>query len=315
MDMIEVKNLTKYYGSHAALKDVSFSVKKGETLGFLGPNGAGKTTTMSILTCLFPPTSGEASVAGYSVLEDPIEVKRQIGYLPENIYLYTDMTVISYLKFVAEIKGIPKKGRESAVEKVVGLTEISGVAKRSIKKLSRGYLQRVGIAQALLADPPLLIFDEPTIGLDPMQIISIRNLIKSLAGQRTIILCSHILPEVSQVCGRVIIINEGELIAVDTPANLGRRMKGQGRVIITVDGPAAEVTKTLAGVDGVTGVSKHETSPSGTTYHIQSVDDRDVRPSLAQAVVQKNFKLTELRSQDVTLEDIFIKLVTDETEA
>jgi ABC-2 type transport system ATP-binding protein len=315
MDMIEVKNLTKYYGSHAALKDVSFSVKKGETLGFLGPNGAGKTTTMSILTCLFPPTSGEASVAGYSVLEDPIEVKRQIGYLPENIYLYTDMTVISYLKFVAEIKGIPKKGRESAVEKVVGLTEISGVAKRSIKKLSRGYLQRVGIAQALLADPPLLIFDEPTIGLDPMQIISIRNLIKSLAGQRTIILCSHILPEVSQVCGRVIIINEGELIAVDTPANLGRRMKGQGRVIITVDGPAAEVTKTLAGVDGVTGVSKHETSPSGTTYHIQFVDDRDVRPSLAQAVVQKNFKLTELRSQDVTLEDIFIKLVTDETEA
>jgi ABC-2 type transport system ATP-binding protein len=315
MDMIEVKNLTKYYGSHAALKDVSFSVKKGETLGFLGPNGAGKTTTMSILTCLFPPTSGEASVAGYSVLEDPIEVKRQIGYLPENIYLYTDMTVLGYLKFVAEIKGIPKKARASAVEKVVDLTEIKGVAGRGIKKLSRGYLQRVGIAQALLADPPLLIFDEPTIGLDPMQIISIRNLIKSLAGQRTIIICSHILPEVSQVCGRVIIINEGELIAVDTPANLGRRMKGQGRVIITVDGPAAEVSKALAGVDGVTGVSRHETGPSGTTFHVQSADDRDVRPSLAQAVVQKNFKLTELRSQDVTLEDIFIKLVTDETEA
>jgi ABC-2 type transport system ATP-binding protein len=315
MDMIEVKNLTKYYGSHAALKDVSFSVKKGEILGFLGPNGAGKTTTMSILTCLFPPTSGTATVGGYSVLDDPIKVKRQIGYLPENIYLYTDMTVIGYLKFVAEIKGIPKKERERAVEKVVDLTEIDGVASRGIKKLSRGYLQRVGIAQALLADPPILILDEPTIGLDPMQIISIRNLIKSLAGQRTIILCSHILPEVSQVCGRVIIINEGDLIAVDTPANLGRRMKGKGRIIVTAQGPAAEVAKVLSGVPGVTEVKQQEASLFGTTYLIQSKDDQDVRPALAEAVVQNKFKLIELKAKDVTLEDIFIKLVTDETEA
>jgi ABC-2 type transport system ATP-binding protein len=315
MDMIEVKNLTKYYGSHAALKDVSFSVKQGEILGFLGPNGAGKTTTMSILTCLFPPTSGTATVGGFDVLEDPIKVKRQIGYLPENIYLYTDMTVIDYLKFVAEIKGVPKKERKSAVEKVVDLAEIDAVASRGIKKLSRGYLQRVGIAQALLGDPPLLIFDEPTIGLDPMQIISIRNLIKSLAGQRTIILCSHILPEVSQVCGRVIIINEGELIAVDTPANLGRRMKGRGRIIVTVQGPAAEVTETLSGVPGVTGVKQQEASLFGTTYLVQSKDDQEVRPDLAKAVVQKDFKLIELKAKDVTLEDIFIKLVTDETEA
>ncbi len=315
MDMIEVKNLTKYYGSHAALKDVSFSVKQGEILGFLGPNGAGKTTTMSILTCLFPPTSGTATVGGFDVLEDPIKVKRQIGYLPENIYLYTDMTVIGYLKFVAEIKGVPKKERKSAVEKVVDLAEIDAVAGRGIKKLSRGYLQRVGIAQALLADPPLLIFDEPTIGLDPMQIISIRNLIKSLAGQRTIILCSHILPEVSQVCGRVIIINEGELIAVDTPANLGRRMKGRGRIIVTVQGPPAEVAAMLSGVPGVTGVKQQEASLFGTTYLVQSKDDQEVRPDLAKAVVQKDFKLIELKAKDVTLEDIFIKLVTDETEA
>jgi ABC-2 type transport system ATP-binding protein len=315
MDMIEVKNLTKYYGPHAALKDVSFSVKKGEILGFLGPNGAGKTTTMSILTCLFPPTSGTATVAGFSVFDDPIKVKRQIGYLPENIYLYTDMTVKDYLKFVAEIKGIPKKERQKAVDKVVDLTEIGAVAGRGIKKLSRGYLQRVGIAQALLGDPPLLIFDEPTIGLDPMQIISIRNLIKSLGGQRTILLCSHILPEVSQICGRVIIINEGELIAVDTPANLGRRMKGQGRIIVTVQGPAADIAKVLSGVDGVTDVKQQEASLFGTTYLIQSKEDQEVRPSLAQAVVQNNFKLIELKAKDVTLEDIFIKLVTEETEA
>ncbi|MBN2225055.1 MAG: ABC transporter ATP-binding protein [Deltaproteobacteria bacterium] len=313
--MIEVKNLTKYYGPHAALKDLSFSVKQGETLGFLGPNGAGKTTTMSILTCLFPSTSGTASVAGFNVQEDPIKVKQQIGYLPENIYLYTDMTVIGYLKFVAEIKGIPKKERERVIKKVVDLTEINAVAGRGIKKLSRGYLQRVGIAQALLGDPPILIFDEPTIGLDPMQIISIRKLIKSLAGQRTIILCSHILPEVSQVCGRVIIINEGELIAVDTPANLGKRMKGKGRVIITVQGPVAEITKTLSGVPGVAGVTEKETGLFGTTYHIESKDDRELKPDLARAVVQNNFKLIELKAQDVTLEDIFIKLVTEETEA
>jgi ABC-2 type transport system ATP-binding protein len=315
MDMIEVKNLTKYYGPHAALKDVSFTVKKGETLGFLGPNGAGKTTTMSILTCLFPPTSGEARVAGFDVLEDPIKVKQQIGYLPENIYLYTDMTVLDYLGFVAEIKGIPKKDRQRAVKKVVDLAEIGGVSGRGIKKLSRGYLQRVGIAQALLGDPPLLIFDEPTIGLDPMQIIAIRNLIKSLAGERTIVLCSHILPEVSQVCGRVIIINDGELIAVDTPANLGRRMKGRGRVIITVQGPAPEITKTLSAVPGVAGITEKETGLFGTTYLVDSKDDREIKPELAKAVVQNNLKLIELKAQDVTLEDIFIKLVTEETEA
>jgi len=315
MDMIEVKNLTKYYGPNAALRDVSFSVKQGEILGFLGPNGAGKTTTMSILTCLFPPTSGSARVAGFDVLEDPIEVKRQIGYLPENIYLYTDMTVAGYLAFVAEIKGIAKKERKAAVEKVIDLTEIDAMAGRGIKKLSRGYLQRVGIAQALLGDPPLLIFDEPTIGLDPMQIISIRNLIKSLAGQRTIILCSHILPEVSQVCGRVVIINEGEVVAIDTPANLGRRMKGRGRIIVTVQGPAADVAKVLEKVPGVTGVKQEDASLFGTTFLVQSGDDQEVRPDLAKAVVGNNFKLIELKAKDVTLEDIFIKLVTEETEA
>jgi ABC-2 type transport system ATP-binding protein len=315
MDMIEVKNVTKYYGPHLALNDVSFTVKEGEILGFLGPNGAGKTTMMSILTCLFPPTEGSAAVAGINVLDDPVKVKRHIGYLPENIYLYTDMTVKRYLSFVAEVKGIPKKGREAAVEKVIKLAEIKDVAGRGIKKLSRGYLQRVGIAQALLGDPPLLIFDEPTIGLDPMQIISIRNLIKGLAGKRTIILCSHILPEVSQVCGRVIIINEGEVIASDTPANLGKGMKGGGRIVVTVQGREPDVTKAITGVPGVKGVTKAETGPLGTTYHVQSDDDQKVRAAIAKTVVEKNFGLMELRAKDVTLEDIFIKLVTDEKEA
>jgi ABC-2 type transport system ATP-binding protein len=315
MDMIEVKNVTKYYGPHLALNDVSFTVKEGEILGFLGPNGAGKTTMMSILTCLFPPTEGSAAVAGISVLDDPVKVKRHIGYVPENISLYTDMTVRSYLEFVTEVKGIPKSGRAAAVDKVIKLTETKDVAGRGIKKLSRGYVQRVGIAQALLGDPPLLILDEPTIGLDPMQIISIRNLIKGLAGKRTIVLASHILPEVSQVCGRVIIINEGEVIAVDTPTNLGKRMKGGGRIVVTVQGREPDVTKAISGVPGVTGVTKAGAGPLGTTYHVQSGDDQKVRAAIAKAVVAKDFGLMELKVQDVTLEDIFIKLVTEEKEA
>jgi ABC-2 type transport system ATP-binding protein len=310
--MIEVKNLTKYYGPKAALSDVSFSVKKGEVLGFLGPNGAGKTTTMSILTCLFPPTSGSATIDGYDILEKPISVKEKIGYLPENIALYTDMTVRDYLAFVAELKRIPRKKIPKSTDKVIEATEIAGEADRIIKKLSRGYLQRVGIAQALLGDPPVLILDEPTIGLDPMQIISIRELIKNLAGERTVILCSHILPEVSQICERVIIINDGELVAVDTPKNLTKKLTGFGKIVVTATGPEGDVKKRLSSVTGVRGVKKGSSSSSGTTYYVKSKSTDDIRAELARAVVQGGHDLTELRHEEVSLEDIFIKLVTEE---
>jgi ABC-2 type transport system ATP-binding protein len=314
MDMIEVNNLTKYYGPTAALKNISFTVKKGEILGFLGPNGAGKTTAMSILTCLFPPTSGTAKVSGYDVLEEPLSVKGQIGYLPENVCLYGDMVVRDYLKFAAELKGIQKKEITKNVDKVIGETEISGVAHRMIKKLSRGYLQRVGIAQALLNDPPILILDEPTIGLDPMQIISIRKLVKNLSGERTVILCSHILPEVSQITERVIIINEGELVAADTPENLTKRLKKSGRVSITVGGPESEIKKTISALSGVKGVKGGGKTPSGATFFVEQKPGGDIRADLSRAIVGKGYDLVELRSEEVSLEEIFIKLVTEEKE-
>jgi len=315
MDMIEVHNLTKYYGPVAALKDVSFTVKKGEVLGFLGPNGAGKTTTMSILTCLFPPTEGEARVAGYNVLEEPIKVKEHIGYMPENISIYTDMIVSDYLSFVAEMKGVPSKRIKNDVDKAIASTELEDVAHRGIGKLSRGYLQRVGIAQALMGDPPVLILDEPTIGLDPMQIIAIRKLIESLAGERTIILCSHILPEVSQVCERVIIIDRGELVAVDTPGNLQKRLITTDRLKAVVSGARNKVEKSISGVSGVKEVNAGEETPVGTVYHVMLEPQAEIRAEIARAVVGGGFDLMELKSEDVTLEEIFINLVTEEREA
>jgi len=314
MDMIEVHNVTKYYGPVAALKDISFTVKKGEVLGFLGPNGAGKTTTMSILTCLFPPTKGTAKVGGYDVLEEPIKVKEHIGYMPENISLYTDMIVTRYLSFVAEIKGVPSKRIRGDVDKAIAATELENVAHRGIGKLSRGYLQRVGIAQALVGDPPVLILDEPTIGLDPMQIIAIRKLIESLAGERTVILCSHILPEVSQVCERVIIINRGELVAVDSPNNLQKRLTTTGRLRAVVSGARDKVEKAVSGISGVKGVTVGGETPVGMTYDITLEPQAEIRAEVARAIVGGGFDLMELRSVDVSLEEIFINLVTEETE-
>ncbi|MBI5682169.1 MAG: ATP-binding cassette domain-containing protein [Deltaproteobacteria bacterium] len=227
--MIQVENLTKNYGSHQALKGISFTVNKGEILGFLGPNGAGKTTTMRILTGFFPATSGKAVVAGFDVFEEPMEVRKRIGYLPENVPLYRDMVVTDYLKFAAGIKGIKKYDMDDRVNKVMDDCALQDVSRKLIGELSKGYRQRVGLAQALVNDPDVLILDEPTIGLDPNQIIEIRKLIKGLAGKRTIILSTHILPEVSMICHRVVIINKGEVVAVDTPQNMTSRIQG-GRV-------------------------------------------------------------------------------------
>ncbi|MBN1573074.1 MAG: ATP-binding cassette domain-containing protein [Deltaproteobacteria bacterium] len=311
MDMITVSNVSKFYGPTKALDNISFTVKKGEVLGFLGPNGAGKTTTISILTCLFPPTEGTATVAGYDIFKDPIEVNRSIGYVPESFSLYTDMRVKEYLRYVSEIKGIPRKEIAGSIEKVVEETETKDVYTKGIKKLSRGYLQRVGVAQSLLGDPPVLIFDEPTIGLDPMQIISIRNLIKSLSGDRTVVLASHILPEVSQVTERVIVIKGGKLVAMDTPKNLMKSVKATGRIIVTVDGDETKVEKAIKKVDGVKSVKKVSDSPAGSTYHVEVDQDKDIKGALSRAVIEGGFNLVELRLEDVTLEDIFIKLVTD----
>jgi ABC-2 type transport system ATP-binding protein len=277
--VIEVQHLTKQYGPVTAVSDVSFKVEKGEILGFLGPNGAGKTTTMRILTGYMPPTDGKAIVAGYDVMQQPIEAKRRTGYLPETPPLYPDMTVRDYLAFCARIKGVPKADRKTRVATTMERVRVTDVANRHCAKLSKGYRQRVGLAQALLHNPDVLILDEPTAGLDPKQIIETRNLIKGLAGDHTIVLSTHILPEVSQTCNRVVIINRGRVVAVDTPENLTSRLGGSGALYVEVDG-SSDADAVLKGVSGVTGVSVSTTRGTVTGYEVAS-GGRDVRRELA----------------------------------
>ncbi|HYA04153.1 MAG TPA: ABC transporter ATP-binding protein, partial [Syntrophobacteria bacterium] len=248
---IDVENLTKLYGPLSALHHVSFRVEQGEIVGFLGPNGAGKTTAMRILTCFIPPTSGTARVAGLDCQEHPLEVRTKIGYLPENVALYSDMTVRRFLMFAVAAKGVPRARRRQAVNRVMETCNITEVEKRVIGHLSKGYRQRIGIAQALLNDPPILILDEPTIGLDPGQIVEIRTLVKELGGERTIMLSSHILPEVSQICERILIINRGQIVATDTPANLTTQLRRTLEVRLHVDGPEAEIKEAIGAVEGV----------------------------------------------------------------
>ena len=311
--MIEVENLTKFYGNRPAIENITFRVEKGEILGFLGPNGAGKTTTMRILAGFFPPTSGTARVAGYDVINDSIEVRRRIGYMPETLPLYKDMRVKEYLEFVAEVKGIPRKTRKSKMEKVMKECGATEVSHRLIGMLSKGFQQRVGLAQALLHDPEVLIFDEPTLGLDPKQIIEIRQLIKSLAGERTIILSTHILPEVSMTCERVIIINEGKIIAMDTPENLNKQLQKLTQILLQVEGPPEEVASQLGKVKGVVKVTrKEEFSPGMWNYIVESSRDLDVRKELVQTILSHQWGLLELRPMGMSLEDIFVKLVTAE---
>ncbi|MDY7033326.1 MAG: ATP-binding cassette domain-containing protein [Thermodesulfobacteriota bacterium] len=311
--MIQVENLTKYYGHIPAIKGVTFTVEKGEILGFLGPNGAGKTTTMRILSCFMPATEGTAKVAGYDVFEDSLEVRKRIGYQPENVPLYKDMPVLAYLNFVAEVRGVERRERKAKVDKVMdecGIREVSG---KLIGNLSKGYRQRVGIAQALVHDPEILILDEPTIGLDPRQIHGIRGLIKNLAGERTIILSTHILPEVSMTCQRVIIINEGELVAVDSPENLTARLQKATQTFIEVEGPSDSVIQELQSIQGVTNVEKKDSRSDNTsTYSVDSTVGKDIRRELFKTIANKGWILTEMRQMGMSLEDIFIKLVTEE---
>jgi ABC-2 type transport system ATP-binding protein len=313
--VIEVQHLTKRYGPVMAVDDVSFRAERGEVLGFLGPNGAGKTTTMRVLTGYMPPTDGKALVAGYDVLEQPIEAKRRTGYLPETPPLYPDMTVRDYLDFCARIKGVPRSQRKSRVDTAMGRTRVADMAGRHCAKLSKGYRQRVGLAQALLHNPDVLILDEPTAGLDPKQIIETRQLIKELGGDHTVILSTHILPEVSQTCNRVVIINKGRVVAVDSPDNLTSRLRGSETMYLQVDALGADATETLEGIPGVTRVRVGETRDNVTGYEVESETGRDVRRELAAAVVTHGWGLLELRPMRMSLEEIFLHLTTEDTAA
>jgi ABC-2 type transport system ATP-binding protein len=310
--VIEVKDLTRYYGPKRAISNVTFSVKKGEILGLLGPNAAGKTTTMRILTCYMPPTDGTATVGGYDIFDQSMEIRRITGYLPENPPLYSDLTVEDYLKFVAKIKNVESSRMNQEVDTVIEKTSIGDVKSRVIGKLSKGFKQRVGLAQSLLNNPQVVIFDEPTVGLDPKQIIEIRELIKNLKGDHTVILSSHILPEVEQTCERVVIISDGKVVAEDTPENLTSRLKGQSRTMVELSGDAKTAESTIKSIKTVTSVVVDQQADRNLRLIVES--EQDVRKEIARSVIENKMSLIELYSDKVTLEDIFLKLTTSDEE-
>ena len=312
--MIEVQHLTKRYGRVTAVDDLSFRVERGEILGFLGPNGAGKTTTMRILTGYMPATEGKAVVAGFDVFEQPIEAKRRTGYLPETPPLYPELTVREYLQFVAriKIKGISASERRNRVEESMRRTRVDDMANRHCGKLSKGYRQRVGLAQSILHNPEVLILDEPTAGLDPKQIIETRQLVKELAGTHTIVLSTHILPEVSQTCDRVVIINKGRVVAIDTPSNLTARLRGSETMYVQVDAAGDDAAAAFRNVPGVLGVTVSDRHNGIVGYEVSSESGRDIRRDLARAVVSQNWGLLELRPSRMSLEEIFLSLTTEE---
>jgi ABC-2 type transport system ATP-binding protein len=310
--VIEVQHLTKRYGRVTAVDDVSFRVEPGEILGFLGPNGAGKTTTMRILTGYMPASEGRATVAGYDVFTHPIEAKKRTGYLPETPPLYPEMTVREYLDFVARIKGVPSAERKSRVDAVMKRTHVDDMASRHCGKLSKGYRQRVGLAQAIIHNPEVLVLDEPTAGLDPKQIIETRELIRSLAGNHTIVLSTHILPEVSQTCQRVVIINKGRVVAVDTPDNLTARLRGAGSLFVQVDAGGADAETALASVPGVTRVVPADPRRDSGAFEVESEKGRDVRRDLSREVVTRGWGLLELRPMRISLEEVFLQVTTEE---
>jgi ABC-2 type transport system ATP-binding protein len=313
--MIEVQHLTKRYGPVTAVNDVTFRVESGEVLGFLGPNGAGKTTTMRVITGYMPPTDGQVLVAGYNILDKPLEAKRRTGYLPETPPLYPDMTVREYLTFVARIKGVPGREVASRVGEAMQKTRVTDVAGRHCAKLSKGYRQRVGLAQAMLHNPEVLVLDEPTAGLDPKQIIETRQLIRDLGGSHTIVLSTHILPEVSQTCQRVVIINNGRVVAIDTPDNLTARLRGTETMYLQVAAPIDEIQTVLQAIPGVTRVSATTGGDGLLDVEVDSERGRDIRRELAAAVVGRGWGLLELRPMRMSLEDIFLSLTTEDNAA
>ena len=310
--MIEVERLTKHYGPVAAIRDVSFNVAPGQIVGFLGPNGAGKSTTMRILACFLPASSGRARVAGHDVLNESMEVRRRIGYLPENVPLYTDMRVAPYLDFVAEVKGVPRSDRKRRVADVMDRCMVADVQNRLIGKLSKGYRQRVGLAQAIVSDPEVLILDEPTIGLDPKQITEIRSLIKSLAGQHTVILSTHILPEVSMVCSGVIIINNGSIVAQGPIDTLVEQFFPTARVEVEIVGPAPAVRERIRAIAGVLSVQDVAGANGAGRFVVEAARDRDVRSEIFRMAAQQRWELLELKRVGMTLEEVFIRIVAGE---
>ena len=309
--MIDVQQITKRYGQHTAIDRVTFSVAKGEVLAFLGPNGAGKTTTMRILTCFMPPTEGRATVAGYDCLEQSMDVKRRIGYLPETPPVYQELTVQEYLRFVGRLRGLAGAVLTTAMSREIERLGLGSVQHRLIGNLSRGYRQRVGLAQALIHDPPVLILDEPTVGLDPKQIIEIRELIKSLAGSHSVILSTHILPEATAVCQRVVIISGGRIVAEDTPDRLSTRLRHSEKIALTLTRPPGDVQARLRQVDGVLDV--HGNGPAGH-FLLESHLGKDIREDIARLAVTNNWGLIELKLISMTLEDVFLKLTRHEEE-
>ncbi len=312
--MIKVRGLTKYYGATVGARDLNFEVAKGEVLGFLGPNGAGKTTTMKMLTCYLPPSSGTASIFGYDILENSLAARACIGYLPEHNPLYGDMSTYHYLEYIARLKGVHARRIPREVDRVLEQCGLQSVPKRMIQKLSKGYQQRIGIAQALLADPELLILDEPTIGLDPKQIIEIRELIKGLGQDRTIILSSHILPEVSHVCNRIIIINRGELVADDTPDNLRAKLKQASVIHIKLKNtaPSEHARDILSKLEGIQLVTEDHVTDGPRGLTIETPPDRDLRGEIVKTLTAADLPLIEIYQEELTLEDIYLRLITEE---
>ena len=310
--MIQADSLSRSYGERWAIRNVSFKAQEGEILGFLGPNGAGKTTTMRILTGFLAPTAGQASVAGYDVVEKPLEAKRRLGYLPETIPLYEDLTTREYLAFVARLKGVERRKVDGAVDRAMTLCAVTEVADRLVRNLSRGYRQRVGLAHAIVHDPPVLILDEPTSAMDPRQIVEIRNVIKGLRGNHTVILSTHILPEATAVCDRVIILNEGSVVAVDTYAQLAARLRSSEKTLVRVARADAGLRQRLSAIAGVLHVTP---GPNQGELVVEAVLGKDVREEVARTVVGAGAGLLELKPIAMSLEDVFLKLVTEEPPA
>ena len=312
--MIQVDSLTKEYAGRPAIREVSFSVEKGEILGFLGPNGAGKTTTMRILTGYMPPTSGTASIAGFDVLTNSLEARRHIGYLPESVPLYTEMAVSDYLRFMAKIRGVPGRNQRARVDYVMEALSLTHVRDRIIGKLSKGYRQRVGIAQAVIHEPDVMILDEPTEGLDPRQRSETRALIRELGKEHTVILSTHILPEVEATCDRVLIINDGVIVASDTPEGLSKTMKRGQRLEALVVAEEEHVKMALAGVDGVARVTTEAMPEGRRRVVLEGEPDRELRNIVARALVTADIDLYELKADTVSLEDIFLRLTTKDAD-
>lgn len=310
--MIHVQNLTKRYGDLTAIDNVSFQVEKGEVLAFLGPNGAGKTTMMRILTGFMPATSGTATIAGYDIFDENQEVKKKIGYLPETPPVYTDLTVSEYLRFVAGIKGLSRREFKGALDRVLEQCSLGDVRGRLIGNLSRGFRQRVGLAQALIHDPEILILDEPTIGLDPKQIIEVRNVIKSLSGEHTVILSTHILSEATATCERVVIIHEGRIVAVDSPERLSAQIHKSEKVRIGLKTPGPDTEKVIRAIPGVLSIFKEDGRDETTFYTIEYPLGKELRPELATRAVKNNWGLVELQTITLSLEDVFLKLTQED---